>query len=520
MDNSFLEDDLYWRFRDLVQAHSGLYFPEKKRRELQLALSKALPDAPAAVAGPEAYYRYLRYATTAEARQEIARFINLLTIRETHLFRDSAQFDALATQVLPALIARKRELAANLGVTANGDTQVVLPQLRLWSAGCSTGEEAYSLAILLCELIPDIAQWRILILATDINEEALAQARQATYSEWSFRESRARALRPRYFTACTNGYQLRPEVRRLVTFARHNLATDQFPAVATNTVSMDLIVCRNVTIYFAPELTHRLAACFYQTLATGGWLVVGHAEPSLATYSAFTGHMLQGTLLYQKQAPAIPSRPAPQETTSPPRALSPPRRTDWLTPLPPPAVMAPDSEPYEAARLWLSHGRVEPAINQLEKIIAENERSAAARCLLARAYADLGQWQKARAACESAIAVDPLLPEVYYVLAMIEEHEGRLDPAIANLKKVVYLDQERPLAYFNLALLYKKRAQADLAQRALKTVIYRTRAWPADHIIPDSGHTSVQRLLGAAWQLLEEIERSSGDDSHRPGIQP
>ncbi|NJN55680.1 MAG: hypothetical protein HC804_13575 [Anaerolineae bacterium] len=117
---------------------------------------------------------------------------------------------------MPTLISRKREAAAALGTS---------PQLRLWSAGCATGEEAYSLAILLRELIPDCAQWRISILATDINADYLAQARQAVYSDWSFREGRAQSYRSRYFTPVNqngrDGYELHDEVRRMVTFAPH-----------------------------------------------------------------------------------------------------------------------------------------------------------------------------------------------------------------------------------------------------------------------------------------------------------
>jgi chemotaxis protein methyltransferase CheR len=306
-----LEDELYGRFRDLVQTQSGLYFPDKKRRELELALSKALADAPGGISGAEGYYRYLATAVTPTARQEVARFINRLTIRETHLFRDSAQFDALAMEVLPALIAEKREVAAKAGTS---------PQLRLWSAGCSTGEEAYSLAILLRELLPDIARWHICILATDINEDLLARARQAIYPNWSFRESRAQTLRPRYFRPHHNGgrdsYQLCEEMRQMVTFAHHNLAVADYPAVHNNTTSMDLILCRNVTIYFAPETTRQIVGRFHQSLVEGGWLVVGHSEPSATTYSTFAGHIIQGTLLYQKQNDRgkIPFEPAKAST--------------------------------------------------------------------------------------------------------------------------------------------------------------------------------------------------------------
>lgn len=486
----WLKDELYGRFRDLVLEQSGLHFPAKKRRELELALRKALAGLPADVPPhlqePEGYYRYLRFAASAPARQEMARFINLLTIGETHFFRDSAQFDALTTQVLPSLIARKREMAAAL--SRSGET-AVRPHLRIWCAGCATGEEAYSLAILLRELIPDYQQWRILIQATDINELSLAQARQAIYSDWSFRESRAQRLRPLYFTPHSAGYQLRDDIRHMVTFAHHNLIRDAFPAVANNTISMDLILCRNVTIYFAPETTRHIVGQFHHALVEGGWLIVGHSEPSLSIFSEFTGHIIEGTLLYQKLTPHTAHR-----YTAP--------------------VLKPEAETVtaenvlETAQLLLSHGRTDTAINLLEKAVAENAQLASAHTLLARAYANLGQWEQSRLWCEKAMAIDPLLPEVYDLLAMVEEQNGRLQPAIENLKKLIYLDPARPLAHFNLAVLYKKRSQVDLAQRSLKNTLSRIQALPPENIIPNSGHTSVQRLSEAAQQLLAELENT------------
>lgn len=476
-----LEDDLFWQFRDLVQTASGLHFPDKKRRELETAVHKALQTAPYGITDPMAYYRHLRFGAPDEARSEMSRFLNLLTVGETHFFRDSAQFDALAQHILPALINRKREAAAMMG-------EAIAPQLRLWSAGCATGEEAYSLAILLHELIPDINRWRILILATDINGNYLAQARQATYSDWSFREGRAQQVRPHYFTSVSqngrDGYQLRDDVRRLVTFAPHNLAADNFPDAATNTVLMDLILCRNVSIYFAPETTRQVVSGFHRALVDGGWLVVGHAEPSLVTYSAFTGHIVAGTLLYQKgRAPAVKTAtPQPQ----------------------PPPVASPAA--HEAAQQLVRHGRVEEAITLLEKAAPFPSGSAISLCLLARLHADRGQWAQARAWCEKAQAVDPLLPEVYYVLAMIEEHEGRPDAAIHNLKKVLYLDPERPLAYFHLAVLYKKQSQVKMAQRALKNTLCRIHAWPTEMSLVDAEHTNPQRLTEAARKLLHELE--------------
>lgn len=537
----------YLRFRDLVLRHSGLHFPEKKRDDLEIGLLRAFQDAPQTVPDLAAYYHFLAQAATLEARHEMDRVINLLTIGETHFFRDSAQFDALANHVLPALIERKR--AAAIALDGN---PLSTPQLRIWSAGCATGEEAYSLAILLRELIPDIDHWRISILATDINHDSLVRARDALYSDWSFRESRALALKELYFTPEGRRNRLDERVRNMVTFSRMNLKEGAFPSIDNDTTAMDLIMCRNVTIYFDADSTQNLINRFYDVLVDKGWLIVGHSEPSLMTYRDYQAHTFPGTLLYQKlqqsnQQPlrkdlldnlvfnkplprAVTRRPLPPvanttgilsfhrpKTKSPTKPL-PPRRTGFLvsTDLKPPrrtgllpslemsSSQKLDDDPYRAARKQLSLGQINQAIITLQGAMDDFSTSQRpyAYCLLARAYADQGRWEQARDWCQNAIEQNSLLPESYAILAMVNENQGMLDQAITNLKKVIYLDRDRPLTHFSLAMLYQKKNQIDESRRVLKNIEKILRTWPPDKIIPDSGGTSAKRLLDSVRQLL------------------
>jgi chemotaxis protein methyltransferase CheR len=566
----------YLRFRDLILSHSGLYFPEKKRRDLEIGLLKALQDVPLSNSGIDAYYHYLSESGSPDARVEMERLINLLTVGETHFFRNSAQFDALATHVLPDLITHKRREAKAVGVNSTAT-----PQLRLWSAGCATGEEAYSLAILLHELIPDIKHWNILVLATDINRNSLARAREAVYSDWSFREERASRARALYFKGDGKRYQLIDDIRSMVTFARHNLIEDDFPAAHNNTVAMDLIVCRNVTIYFAPETSRKLVEKFHNALTEGSWLVVGHSEPSLTTFRSFQVRTFPKAVLYQKTGqPTLwpddwesfdagtngdSDHPVDRFGTStsgllskwlsssgqlidgesnstrltkgnsnslhktaseesPPVKLRPPRRTSLLPVLASDGTLIPrdmvheDMDAYERARLHLSRGYISEAVAALEEKLSEMPTFAPAVCLMARSYADLGQWEQARAWCQKAIELDSLLPEAYYIMAMIDEYEGGLEQAIANLKRVIYLERESPLPYFNLAVLYQKEACFKQSRRALNNVIRTLRKWPPERIIPDSGHTSAERLITVAQQMLAQMEDGSDTDERKESI--
>jgi chemotaxis protein methyltransferase CheR len=175
--------------------------------------------------------------------------------------------------------------------------------LRIWSAGCATGEEPYSIAMTLADLLPTNEFWQVSILATDINSQFLARARDGLYSNWSFRET-PDAVRERFFTPEQNRWRLYPAIRQMVTFARLNLAEPCFPAILNGTYAQDLILCRNVTIYFDEATTRQLLERFYSTLLPGGWLIVGHAEPQASTYQQLELHNFPQTVAYRKRLDA------------------------------------------------------------------------------------------------------------------------------------------------------------------------------------------------------------------------
>jgi chemotaxis protein methyltransferase CheR len=245
-----LTDGDYLRFCNLAET-CGLHFSHHRRSELEHGIGQAFA---ASTCTTLAEY-YQRLTGVNPDTVELDRLINAVTVNETHFFRDEGQFNALYTYVLPLLIERQRATRT----------------LRIWSAGCASGEEPYSVAMLLRELLPDVDQWAITILGTDINTEALNRARQATYGEWAFREDRARQWRSRYFRPITtNRHELIPAVREMVTFARLNLAEPSYPTFETNTTMLNLILCRNVTIYFSKTATQVVERFYHSLVRAGG----------------------------------------------------------------------------------------------------------------------------------------------------------------------------------------------------------------------------------------------------------
>ena len=204
---------------------------------------------------PQAYYNLLS-SFNPDSEDEWQKFVCLITNRESYFFRDKGQFSLLRNTILPELIRRNQRTKT----------------LRVCSAGCSTGQEPYSIAILLRELIPELTQWNLTILGIDINRESLDHGKKALYNTWSFRQVEE-DIKTRYFKNSAGYYQLHDEIRPLVKFHQVNLTRDPFPRLDSELRDMDLIICRNVFIYFTDQAISQVVEKFFQTLKPNGYLM-------------------------------------------------------------------------------------------------------------------------------------------------------------------------------------------------------------------------------------------------------
>ncbi len=495
----------YLRFARLVHERFGLYFPEKRRAELEQGVRRAF--AASTCSELDEYFQLLQDSTKGALHLE--QLVNALTVCETHFFRDAAQIDALYNHVLPEIIRRRRSLRT----------------LRVWSAGCASGEEPYTIAMLLRELLPDLEQWSITILGTDVNTEAIDRAQKGLYSEWAFREERAKQWRPRYFRQIGKHYELNPDIRRLVTFAPLNLVEDNYPSYESNTRYMDLILCRNVTIYFTEAVTRRVIERYYEALVDNGWLVVGHSEHSLGTYQRFQVRNFPGAIFYQrtgqptlmpqdwdwltamaeedKSRPAAPALPTVTPTTTRPAtapfapATSAPAATRPQTGPFQRRELPDDGDPLEYAGELLVLGRSEEARDLLLKVFGANSTNSRACILLGQAQANLGNWRDAEQWCRKAIHMDKLALPAYYTLSLVLQHQGQIDPAIEAMKKVVYIDRLHVLGHYGLADLYHSNGQLPQALKSLDNARRLLESRPASDVIPDSGGITVTRLREA-----------------------
>lgn len=494
------------RFADLLLKRCGLRFAENRYTELEHGIRQAF--AASTCSSIDEFYALVEAPQAGAFEMDL--LVNSVTVCESHFFRDEAQIDAIWNNVLPQITNRKRALRT----------------IRIWSAGCASGEEPYSLAILLRELLPDVDQWSITILATDINTASLDRARQAVYGSWAFREERAKILRQKYFVpAANNRYALKPEVKRMVTFSKLNLVEPCFPAYETNTMMMDLIICRNVTIYLNDAITRWVVDRFHDSLIDGGWLIVGHSEPSVDIYKRFRTRNFPNTILYQRatNTAILRSEGTRRLPASPLLIPQPPPSVNVATPVVPRAPLSPAADavdllptvpentkevnPLEHARELLEYGRSADAVSLLQNMENRQQGSATVFSLMGQAYANLGNWELAEKYCLMAIKHNRLILEAYYTLSLVYQHQEKLGQAIECMKKVVYIDRNNILGHYGLATLYYENNQIQYAQKSLENAFRLLKDKPDDAAIPGSQGITIGRLRTAiisqqqAWSL-------------------
>lgn len=441
--------------RTLIATRLGLDFPENRRRDLEQGFLRAF--CASSITQPEQYLNWL--TTLPDGSPEWWRLAGHLTVGETYFFRDHSCFEALEQQVLPSIIASRR---------AEG-----VLRLRLWSAGCATGEEAYSLAILADRLLPDRSDWVVTILATDINPDALEKAQRAVYREWAFRATpewlRSLYLRRRGAEA----FEVDPTIREMVAFAPLNLAGEGYPSLVTNTGAMDLILCRNVLMYFTPDAQQATVARLQRALVTGGWLVVSPVEASAELLSPLVPVNFPGATAYRKES-------HPQAT---------PQTEPKLFNLP--AYEAPADEP-------------EPAVPHApHEQRAEVPPASPADLQHAKVLADQGKLEDAVRLCESVLAQDRLDHEAYFLLAAIAQERGEVMAALEALRRVVYLAPDFASAHFLLGSILLRQGQHKQGLRSMETVVRLLSALPCDEEMPGSDGLMAGRLLETARAYLE-----------------
>jgi chemotaxis protein methyltransferase CheR len=448
----------------MVARRAGLIFPQARVSAAEAAIQQAMKRR-----GIDALSEYLSILDTeAAVRDEL---LAELTIGETYFFRDPSQLGFLRDTILPSL-AR--------------DT---IAPIRIWSAASASGEEPYSVAIICQELgLLD----RVHIYATDLSRPRLAAAHRGRYTHWSLRGVPEEIIR-RFFTIVDKTYVLNREIRDHVDFGYVNLAEDHFPSLSTGIYAMDVILCRNVLIYFDHDTIARVAKGLIDSLGPRGWLIVGASDPIISEYVACEVEVTPAGLAYRRHSadrPAMPvdrvpiySVPADLFAT-PPREIHEEQADMSATP--------PQTE-LRAAR-----------VQQVSERAVAAEQSTADRV---RALANAGHFQEAARICDAALDFGPPTAELLYLQAVLLAEINRPVEAAQIARKALYLDRGYIVAHLALGQALARTNDTDGAARAYRNALGLLSNVPDDAEVPGGGGESAGRLrelVNVQLSLLED----------------
>lgn len=490
--SSPLKPGQFEAIRDALAQYGGVYLDQTNLRTLVQGLQRRLA---ATGLGLDAYIARI---VRPGGRNELQELAELVLNHETIFFRNMQHMQALGKLVLPQLHRRK----------PSGEP------LRVWSAGCATGEEPYSLAIVALESLGSPPPRPVHIWATDLSRAALARAQRGIYRGRSLTNVKAEMYH-HYFEHRRESWMLREHVRALVTFDRLNLL-DPFPE---HVHGVDIIFCQNVTIYFQLATFRHLVERFYDMLPEGGMLFLGFSETLWNVFDKLHLREIGGAFVYVKEARQHHAAPPPAATAPPRKQPLPPTSTqrrnqsgsepraprtitqraaaypqddsDLLAEtLPLRKVMAAgatrplnSAQPTEPdtvrqGRALLADGRVDEALAMLYQVPLDGPHAPHALALIARAHANRGHADLAVAEARRALELDSLTAEAYLLLGVLYVQQGQLQEATQQLERARYLEPDSALVSYHLADAYRQLQRRDIALREYHNTLRKLAACP------------------------------------------
>jgi chemotaxis protein methyltransferase CheR len=487
----------------LVSVHTGLYFPEKKWPSLSKGITSVSNQLQTDV-----YKLLYSLQATSPPKEIIDLLTDRLTVGETYFLRDKNFFQILKDQIIRGLIRYPRR-----------KTQKMV----FWSAGCATGEEPYSLAILIDHMLPELNDWDISIIGSDINRMALDKAEKGVYSNWSLRETPEPIIKKYFIQAGDNRFELAPHIRRMVSFVQLNLMSDQYAAYLNCHDKMDVIFCRNVLMYFNDQNRDHAIQNLARSLVENGWLITGPSESGFVNVPELTPVRFPNALYHRKglprqsDLPDIPIRERRKNNLYVSRAPETLKRrltdkgqtrrsTDVKT------LAQPEKSNYDVYQNALSDyntGDYRQSVDKLSRILSCGQNGnlsflmrTESMMLLAKSYANIGELDHAKTWCEKALGFEKLNPELYYLLSTIHQSANDIHAALKSLKQAIYLDPEFIMAHFTLGLLLLQKKMSLESTKSMNSAMSLLRIKDPDDIISYSEGMTASRLIETIKSMI------------------
>ena len=483
------------KFRQCIENRTGIYIDDNRQGSFKISIDTRMGVL--GIKGYDAYYSFI--ITNTLGKKEFDELLNLILIKETFFFRDDKQLQVLVKNILPELIKRKK-----------------MKEIKIWSAGCATGEEPYSIAMAIMEShLPD--DINVSIYATDISEGVLKRAKEGIYNKSSMRAIDKEMLN-KYFTQRDGWYYLNDRVKQRIRFDTINLIDPFFPIEAD---SVDIIFCKNVIIYFRLDTVKMVIRRFYNALAGGGYLFVGHSESLWQISDDFELEEISGIFLYRKDGKnkiVSVKRWSQQKGEAvnimdftyqrlPSSLVKKVARHITLTPQ---VVREKTSQQNiglvhkKDVSKWMKKGvppagddNYESILENIEGVLQADPKNANVHLLAGEIYANMGLYDKALRKSMDVLEVNNLSTDAYLLMGGIYYKIGEKGKAISSFKKAIYSDNNSVLSHYYLGNLYKDANLIVQAIKEYKNVI---------HIFETSSENK-ERLVGEAFTVkqLKEI---------------
>lgn len=511
--NSLMDQIQLERFFNLISMRTGIQISMDGRIALRDYIMLNLRSF--SFSGMETYCRILEL-DSSESRLEWKKLISKITIGESYFFRDKGQFALLESTILPELIElRKKERT-----------------LRIWSAGCSTGEEAYSLAILVDKLIQTKQAWKILILGTDINEESIKKAENGLYGQWSFRRMEPET-KNMYFKEKKDQWEIALKIRNMVVFRTVNLIEEQLPNTGKDLQNMDLILCRNMFIYFSKTAVCNVLKKLSGTLSEDGYLMTGHGELHSQDLDSLTPVIFPESVIYHKgkknsgrpvhiyQEATIPYEKS--EVLTHKKHLS-DFSTEKVIPRESGSAIQSDVN-FTDTNLMLADikslfglGDFDRVIEKTKSLLNIDPGNFEALYFMARAYAGKGFYDDAMIQLGQLLKKDSCHTGVYLLLAQISEIQGAYENAKDFLKKVIYLDPGSVVAHLELGDIYQKEKDKVRASKMRASALKLIQTMPPEAVIEIYDGISTGELELYVKRMLEDEWPDSMDINNQAHV--
>jgi chemotaxis protein methyltransferase CheR len=494
-----LPENLLHSVSNYIVSHTGLYYPPGKWNALKKAMKLAAADYRMDVASFVG-----RLFDSSHSTNLMDALVAHLTIGETYFLRDKNLIQTLKDKIIQDIIDSK---------------QGGRHSISFFSAGCATGEEAYSIAILMDHMFPVLKDWEVSIVGADINLNFLEKARQGIYSRWSLRETPDEIIKKYFIQIDANRFELSPRIKPMVKFERLNLKAADCAHAVNICGEVDILLCRNVLMYFDAASRDQVVDRLTKLIAKNGWFISGPSESGFIHANGLVPVKISNIILHQKKVPrtdASPRHNGLKGFKEIPLAAFPPKPSNSAKPLASDKHQSPkfqqerptSVEIYEKALKDYQDGNYAAAAEKLSLLLTQpNHRGnvlieADLMLLLAKSHANMGELDRADFWCSQAVASEKLNPEIHFFQSSIFQAAGKKKEAIESLKHAIYLDPHFIMAHFLMGLILLGENNATESRKSFANALSLMKHKEADDVLPCSDGMTVAGLTETIAAML------------------